>query len=455
MKQLRARELHSALLMFLFLGCTGSNELRTVDDTDLPPVPTTEAVLQVCQDEAQSVVKPAGEFRRLDLYVDSSGSMKGFVGRANSDYSRALMSLLERAATAGYDLSVFSFADRLSNPLGNVGAATILKTNFYSGKETSFPHLFERITREYNKGAISVVVSDLVQSGRTGDQRSLILGFQELARNHPQVLLLALRSSFEGLYFVEGARAGTSQLLSLDGTAVEKSRPFYALVIAPTRNDLDEARRFLLPSLQGYEEFDASSPGLKLTDVEYSPSEGSIPVWNTYNPVEPLPAGLLSSPRALLSFLEITPPAGAKSPLRLRFSFEDSKDYRSHGLWSLRDLSFKVHRRSLRSGKWTQAVDAEIHPEALLSADGKFLNINYTFPRPDTSSWDLYHVRLMPGAGNLRLPSWVEEWTTPDDSLPIWGNRTFKLELFIEALTRSLREQVPVSEHYLLLGRGE
>ena len=344
MNQRRARKLHSVLIALLILGCGCNSELRDEKNIDplptpveLPAIPTAEAVLQIGWDEPQpeSVPRPPAEVRRLDLYVDASGSMKGFVGRENSDYSRALNSLLEDSATAGYDLSVFSFADRISNPLGNVGASTILRPDFYSGGETSFPELFERITREYDNGSISVVVSDLVQSGRTGDQRSLILAFQKLARRHPQVLLLAFRSSFEGRYFVEGARAGTSQPLFLDGTTAEKSRPFYALVIAPTRKDLNEARRFLLPSLQGYQEFDASSPGLKLTDAEYSPpTEDSKPTWNTYKPAESLPSGLSLSPRALLSFIEINPPAKAKSELRLCFSFQDSKDYRSHGLWS-------------------------------------------------------------------------------------------------------------------------
>lgn len=443
-------------MVLLLVGCVGSTELETTDDPELPTIPTAETVLQICRDESPSVVKPPGEARRLNLYVDASGSMKGFIGSASSDYSRALIYLLERAATAGYDLSVFGFSNRISDPFGNVGAATMLRPEFYSGGETSFPNLFERITREYDEGAISVVVSDFVQSGRTGDQRSLILAFQELARKNPQVLLLAFRSSFEGRYFVEGAHAGTSHLLHLDGTTAEQSRPFYALVIAPTRSDLDEARRFLLQGLRSYEEFDASSPGLKLANVDYSPSpEDSAPVWYTYKPVEPLPLGRSSSPRTLLSFLEVNHPAIAKPPLHLRFSLPDSKGYLSRVLWSPRDLSFKVHRRSLRSGKWTPVENVEIDPEPLFSEDGQFLNITYAFSRPEPLSWDLYHVHLMPGAGNLRLPPWVEEWTTPDDSLPTWGNRTFKLELFIEALTRSLREQVAISEHYLLLGRGE
>jgi hypothetical protein len=421
-----------------------------------PPIPKTQAVLAAFADEPQTgPVRAAGEARRLHLYVDASGSMKGFVGRPSSDYSRVLTYLLDDAATAGYDLSAFGFANRISAPLGNVGAETILKPGFYSGGETSFPDLFERIVREYEEGAVSVVVSDLVQSGRTGDQRALILAFQQLARKHPEVLLLALRSSFEGRYFVEGARTGSSFFLSLDGSTAEKSRPFYIVVIAPSRSDLDEARRFLLFDLHGYEEFDASSPGLKLSGGEYlSPGDGAVPVWNVYNAAEPLPVHS-AIPRSLLSFLEISPPAKSKSLLRVRFAIEDAKDSRSGGLRSPRDLGFDVRSTSWRNGKWKPAEETDIAPEALLGDGGKSLTMSYSLPRPDPFVWDLYRVRLMPGAGNLRLPDWFEEWTTLDDSLPMWGNRTLKLELFLEAMTRSLREQVPLSEHYLLLGRGE
>jgi len=160
------------------------------------------------------------------------------------------------------------------------------------------------------------------------------------------------------------------------------------------------------------------------------------------------------TPCSLLSFLEIAAPPDRKSPLRLGFIVRDANPSLGTIRWAS-NLSFAVERRLLRAGQWKAVEEMDLTPEALFSRDGKSITLSYSFPRPDPFSWDAYRIRLMPGEGNLRLPLWVEDWTALDDSLPLWGNRTLKLNLFVEAMVRSIQEQVPLSEHYILLGRGK
>lgn len=450
MSEIKARAVHLLLLSVVLagIGCGGAG---------LPTQPPqAEDVLPLFGARIGPVPAAGGrEVRPLDLYVDASGSMRGFVARPDSVFRNALGSLLDRASTSGYELSVFGFADRVSRPLGNIGASSILTPAFYSGGETSFPELAKSILRGHDSGAVSVVVSDLVQSGRTGDQRALASAFQGLAEKKPEVLLLAFRSAFEGRYFVEGANRGSVLKLSLDGTSDEKSRPFYVLIVAPNRVELDRVKRFLFPEVIAGEELDATRPGVALEQVEYLPAgEGEPPVWNTYRMPEALPMNSLT-PRSVLSFLEISAPSGRRSPLRLGFTVKDENPSRLGTVREAGHFGFLVQRRLLRAGQWKTVEAIDLAPEALFSRNGKTMTLSYSFPRPDPFSWDAYRIRLMPGDGNLRLPLWVEDWTAADDSLAVLGNRTLKLDLFVEAMVRSIQEQVPLSEHYILLGRGE
>lgn len=436
----------TGVMLLCLAGCGGQ---------PLPPAPPKNAdFLKAFQAERAAAPQAGKEpSRPLHLYIDSSQSMRGFVANADSGYRNAIDFLLDRSATAGYPLEVFRFADGIA-PLGNVAASAVLEPSFYSGAETSFPNLLAHIGEDERSGAISVIVSDLVQSGRTGDQRALVLAFQEVAKRGRQVVLLAFRSSFTGTYFVESRRQGRpkSLTLNLDGRTADRSRPFYMILIADRGTDLAEVRRYLLPDIQGNQEFDASSPALTVEGVEYVPPDlGTMSLWNVYRVAESLP-GVVGH-RATLSFMEIGNPTAETSPVRLGLKIPASGPQSNRLLRSPRDLEFLAERRSFREGRWTKLQEVDLSPEALFrSAD---LGLTYQVPRPAVSSWDVYRVRISPGPGNLRLPAWVEDWTTPDDSLEMWGNRTLKLDLFIEAMNRSIKEKVPLSDQFILFGRGE
>lgn len=378
--------------------------------------------------------------------------MRGFVAVEASAYRRALDFLLDRSATAGYPLEVFQFSHKVTS-LGNVGTATVLDPAFYSGGETSFPNLLGHIVESGEPGTISLIVSDVVQSGRTGDQRDLVLAFQKVAKAGKQVAMLAFRSAFRGTYWVESKRIGRTRFeLNLDGRTSDQGRPFYVILIADTREELAEARRYLLPDIDGYEEFDASSPGLLVEDVAFVPPDlqgGAL--WNLYRAAEKLPGG--SGYRAALSFVEIGATAAETSPLRLRLKTPASGPQSTGAIRSPGIMEFSVERRTYRNGRWSEIEAVPMRPEALFKASD--LDVTYPFPRPRPMTWDVYRVRMSPGPANLRVPSWVDEWTTLDDSLEMWGNRTLKLDLFVEAMNRSIRERVPFTEQFILLGRGE
>lgn len=397
-------------------------------------------------------VESAAKEPRILLYVDNSISMRGFAAPGVTNYRIALDFLLDRTSSAEYGLNVYSFADGV-DALGSTSAAIVVDPSFYTGRATSFPDLFRHIGRECGPDDVAVVVSDLVQSGRTGDQRALVQAFQDLAQQRRSILLLAFRSAFEGRYFVEGHRTQVRSFdLVFNGKTPDQSRPFYMLLIAGSPAALIELRELLLPDIAADETFEATDPALPLERIEFVPPNPEPPVWNVYKPSEAV-SGLSGAAAEVLSFLEISPPAFEETTLRLRL--QCSGDCSTGRLRSPERLSLEMARRSLRSGKWNPPATVDLRPEALYSRDGKGITLDYRFPRPAPLSWDAYQVRIRPGVGNLQAPHWVEEWSTPDDSLPALGNLTYKLDLFVEAMVRSIQEQVPLSEHYILLGRGE
>jgi hypothetical protein len=433
------------VITLLFLG--------GCDDFSVPPpLPKSSEVVKAFEASEAEPAEAAEREPRILLYVDNSASMRGFAVPQDTSYRSALDFLLDRASSAEYGLRVHRFSEKVEE-LGSTSVAAVVDPTFYVGRSTSFPDLFRHIGGECGPRDVAVVVSDLVQSGTTGDQRSLVQAFKDLTQKRRSVLLLAFRSAFAGRYFVEGRRSqGTSFELSLNGKTPDQSRPFYMLLIAGSPAALAESRELLLPDIAADETFEGSSPALPLQTIEFIPPSPSIPVWNVYKPSETLP-GLLGPSAEVLSFIEISPPAAEATRMRLRL--QCAGDCASGRLRSPERLSVEIARRSFRPGKWSPLAEVNKPPEALYSRDGKAITLDFRFPRPSPLSWDVYQVRVRPGAGNLQAPLWMEEWSTPNDSTPMLGHLTYKLDLFVEAMVRSIQEQVPLSEHYILLGRGE
>jgi hypothetical protein len=82
------------------------------------------------------------------------------------------------------------------------------------------------------------------------------------------------------------------------------------------------------------------------------------------------------------------------------------------------------------------------------------LTIRYRFPMPGRRTWDLYRVKLQPGAGSLSVPAWVKEWSTDSDQSPERANRTLHLALLIEAMLRGMTEDMTLCEEVIAISGG-
>jgi hypothetical protein len=418
--------------------------------------PTESALLSAMGEPlAQAATPSTPNQTPLHFYLDGSMSMQGFVSTRQGRFVRTLEDVLDRSVSAGYARSVAKFGQSVIPVQGSVSISALLTPSFYTEGETSFPTLFRHVDRNRKAGALTLIVSDLVQSGRSGEQRELSRSFLELAKRRPEVVLLARRSPFVGRYWPESTVGARSFDLDHRGIGTTNSRPFYLLAIGDSAVDLDLLRRYL--GLETDEadnlfwDLDASRPAGIVSEAVFAPrpQAAESKVWQVKKRPEVLPV-LGRSHRAVFWLFEKAPPPPAGAPVRFRLALDGALDVAD-------PTRMTVEARRCKFVGLTPCQEPEkIEVPVTIELDGKGnLFASYSLPRPAAGSWEGYHLRLLPGRANLTRPKNVALWTTDDDSVPSNGTKTYKLDLFVDTLINALREPVPVAEQFVFLGRGE
>ena len=406
---------------------------------------------------------------RIRLYLDRSLSMRGFTAIDGSLYRRVVEALQDHAATTATEVQQFGF-DIEPRLLSAEEQTLAMTPGFYDGRASNFPRLLAEAAPA--PGVVSIVVSDLVQSVSGTDARSLASALRDLGKTHPEVLLLAFRSAFQGTYYVEAPGSQQRSLqIDFDGMSQHTGRPFYVLVLAASPADLEFCRRNLYADLPAKERYLASEAAFEVVDLAPVPErEVRDNRWNLFRrstAVDELPRGRTISLLAL-GPSQLSPPA-----LHLEITIEKRAPLRS-----LVDLDWELSARALRQGKWETKEITGLEPrlrwapkppvpqggerrerprEETSSPEAKpetsEIWLELPVERPPTGGWDAYRLRLQPGAGNLLPPFWVEAWSTDDDGDLSQAHRTLQLDLFVEALIRSIQERVVLTDQLILLGK--
>lgn len=399
----------------------------------------------------------------IRLYLDRSKSMRGFVEPRSSKYRQVLNLLLDRAAVSHCPFRAFGFADDVE--VLSSGSQPAETPSFYAGLHTDLRHLF--VDAAPRIGAVSIVVSDFVQSADGDDQRALAAAVDGRDAAEWQVALLGFRSTFHGSYFVErpGATARVFPL-DLDGATASAGRPFYLLVLARRRRDLDAVRRLLLADLKPDQELDPSEPALQVADVQLAPDGPATAEeesrWSRSQQLEGDLRGAAGPYARVNSFIALGEDSERLPPLRLAVTASPRTPLRS-----ISDLEIARSAKERRGGRWRDApafdARADWAPAPKVSKGGESpasggeasFVLTLPLPRPADATYAIYRARVMPGQGNLLPPLWVESWTTDDDSTKDYGNRTFKLRLLVDVLIRSIQERVPILDEFILVRRAE
>jgi hypothetical protein len=243
--------------------------------TKLPQVPASDAEHYASLCAAQTTLDsgaPASTNTsapiNLDIYIDGSGSMRGFAVPENSNYRSLVHDLLEAASTSEISVNKYKFTST-TTLIKDTPVSEIQSPGFYNGADTPLAELVDRIAGIPNRTAI--ILSDLVQSERSIDWGALSESFRHLAETRPQIELLAFRSDFDSDYVPEyraGASAGARVHLKLSQSIPNHGRPFYLLIIAPDTTSLNTIDKIVTRRIKPVETYDPTQLPVQIEEFK-------------------------------------------------------------------------------------------------------------------------------------------------------------------------------------------
>lgn len=393
---------------------------------------------------------PAPESAQLspvDVYVDDSASMQGYVVPGTSRYRRVVNAVLEKIITAGYPYTIVRFTDGAAGRTSrDISTLHLLDLQFYRATETPLASLLDRISQSRGD-RIAVIVSDLVQSERARPHYQFIDALRRAALKTSDVLLLGFRSAFKGKYYVESIPRSDDEFdLELDGSSLRASRAFFVLVLAPSRAALSQFRKYVVDHVAPTEEFYASEPSLVVDKTELA-SEVPYRLYRAFEQPSRSAATFVGSLR------ESHEVRGSTAEVTLRLTAMRGKV----SLASLTNLRHEVARRGAAPTQWTavpvNSVTRSVPGPRSAGERVSFL-VSYPLPRAQTCGvWETYRSRVRAGRANVEPPGWVGEWSTRDDRSRAQGHLTLNLSLVVEAMIRAITEEVILTEQYIRVGR--
>lgn len=500
MRKLGVRWLKAHILYRAVALCTSLIALvfLTSSCDSTPPRPIhPERFLPVAEQGTKS-----GQTERqppISIYVDGSGSMRGFASDPTSNYLNVLRVLLGKSV-GSYDAQIYKFTTNLTS-VGSMAFGQMQMPGFYKGSWTPLTELFARIVKEHKAGPrISVLVSDLVESEESRDYTDLMRELRQLSELRQEILLLAFKSRFEDEKYETQTRP--RKKIKID----TNNRPFFVLIVAPDRGSLLQFRRDVLHGLSELHQFYPSHPLGSISAVKYAPNNKDKRTWNLHKTMELNDA--LSGPKRLLAYFRDRDVHRAEQgPLQIELAFDGNMELKDPSavsfsiakgsfadsgiaekknpgitqtkpnvVWKPIKVKALFSRKPSRMTATTSMTSLPVNnsPGVLaagpsdtkgsdasggaLSTSNKLQVVfltDYYFPRPANNSWDIYRIQLRPGQGNLAAPVWVETLSTHTDQSPEQGDRTLHLDFFVEALLKGVAEDLVFSEQYFLLGRGK
>lgn len=377
----------------------------------------------------------------LDIYIDGSMSMRGYVASSDSNYSRIVREVVQSATVAQFDLRVYKFATSIT-PVTHLPMSQVQSSDFYNGRDTPLAAILNRLAESPGRSAI--IITDMVQSQSGTDSLVLAKALSRLSIQTHEIKLLAYRSSFSGAYYPESHR-GPALKLAATQSLPDTGRPFYMLAVTPNGPSMKRLDSYVLSRVPPVEMITPSAPAVSVEDIDLSRHGAQELPWRLYKPSVQKNARI----RRIISAFRLTRMNGAEDFLPLDLKIKTSIPIRRPS-----ELNYEISRVTWGgAGRFEQLSQVDMPVTGSSTKDGTALQLQFTIHRPGPASWDIYLIRMRPGQGNLDVPPWVNAWTTDDDSAVSAGNRTFQLKLIVQSMINSVTENRAFLEYILEVGR--
>lgn len=378
--------------------------------------------------------------RGLDIYVDGSMSMRGYVTSSGSNYCQTVRTVVESATVGRFDLRIYKFASDISTitsfPLNQMQSPV-----FYNGRDTPLAAILNRLALAPTRSAI--IITDLVQSQTGTDSLVLAQALGHLASQVHEIKLLAYRSTFEGSYYPE-SQHGPAIHLANTQSLPDAGRPFYLLVVAPDAPSMKKLDSYLLSRVPPAEMIHPTEPAVSVETINLAPHKSGALPWALYKQ----PSRKESRILRITSAFHLTRATGPQEILPLEVRMRAGIPIRNPA-----QLSYETTRFTWQGPGHTEQVSQVDLPVSGTSGTGESIAMKLTLHRPESGTWDIYMIKMRPGPGNLDVPQWVNAWSTNDDTTAINGNRTFQLKLIAQAMLNSITENSVFLEYVLEVGR--
>lgn len=432
--------LASALHTILFLGATATllsllGGCRT-EICRCRPVTTTAGP------ESDADQNPSSSLS-AQVFIDSSGSMRGFVAaNPRTQYVRFLQTL-ELTFVTGWSNSAvvcYQFGKTPRRVTRRPCYEAASKPRFYIDQETRIDHAFETVT----PNTLTIVITDLFQSD--SDVGALIRVLRDQAiRRGMSIGIIGARSEFDGTVSEVGAENRHFRYRSTPGRE-ETYRPFYA-VIAGRRPDV---QRYLEQFRLGYPQSAAGCHAIVL-----SPQKGVH--------VLDVQSFKLSDVRGAVRMLTFLAGCSNDKAFALRdrsiaLSMVARGTYKSSGDAPAPDIgkATTIVEASKCSGDQVErssVADQALEATLERSGDGQAALRLSVEPRklPGAGIY-VFRLRWVAGPDAYTLPDWCDQWEMDLSRLPQWeahpgtfdGSKTQNIREFVSGLWTSLvRDTAP------------
>jgi hypothetical protein len=362
----------------------------------------------------------------VDLFLDGTASMSGYVSAADSRYGEFVRSL-ESSVRTGWrraDIRFYKFGSRVRPLRRDEVFPAVLGSAFFSERGMYEKTHIDSVVARTSRDRVSVVVTDLFQD--QGDVNELVMHIQERVFSRGvEVAVLGVRSPFDGRVFDAGVEPYSYR--STPGQPATY-RPFYALFFGDGAN-LQRLFQALAPGVEP-RYFTHISPylvrGSRVTVASAPPGRGERPTLGE----------LAGDVDGQFDFQLVRGQSGGA--LDVRVSLAPRPGTPDFAEERVRLVAWR--KRLGSGGAWVDSAAAgpELAAERL-ERTGDTLSVRV---RVDLSALPpgryAYRVTLDAGAiGALRAPAWVGELSTGRPGPAADANKTLNLDRFVGDLIRA------------------
>jgi hypothetical protein len=399
----------------------------------------------------------------VDVFLDATLSMKGFIVPGTATYYQQTLPLLESTVGRGWpggQAAFYKFGTKIE-PLTERKHLDAVHPEFYADPEYFRKTLIENVIDKASTDNLTVIVTDLFQDNADVNLLNEKLKGKYLAHNFA-IGIVGIKSEFSGSIYDVGTN---NYSFEYKGTEPERFRPFYLLVMGK-HSDVEHYFDTLLES--GLKSFPSKNFVIFSQYLTTSPASFEGAKINSTNKLveisDLLPLGTKNS-RARQFKISGTPPsAGFVATLNysaLRYTLEPNSPQLEPEItaWKLEPKEASVDKGAnqlagiIESNEAKRAFNVKV-----ASISGSEIKLETELSPALLPADSVHCFRIILRPKEYRTPSWLSDWDMDTRQIEEWrknppsfnGATTFNLKHFLENLwaTTVQLSQPKVAEVY-------